>query len=216
MTSKRLTNQTIFIPIGLPCAGKSSLFRCLSEMSGIGENLALVSPDEIREEIYPGYSAGLIPFKDIDNAEIFPRAYARMERHIIDGWDVWFDAINSNRGSMLMVFGRAEMVRRNPNFSGGDLSYIVILLDVPIDVIISRNEASRVGHRRPPRGALQRMWDERSPNPITLPTESFELWHLVWDGEWKMADDFEPSAICVDLVEAVNGKFSGKRVKRAP
>ena len=121
LTLRGLSTQTIFIPVGLPCAGKTSFFRCLSDMDGVGDNLALVSPDEIREEVYPGYAAGMIPFSSMDNGEIFPRAYARMERYILDGWDVWFDAVNGNHGARLMIYGHAERVRREAEFKGGDL-----------------------------------------------------------------------------------------------
>ena len=217
MTSKRLPNQTIFIPVGLPCAGKTSFFQCLSEMPGVGDNVALISPDEIREEVYPGYAAGLVPFRDIDNGEIFPKAYTRMEGRILDGWDIWFDAVNVSQGSRLMIYGCAEATTRlNPNFVGGDLHYVILVLDVPVDQILARNEANRVGHRRPSEKVIASMWSESTEELTYLPTDRAEVWRLRWDGEWKMADGFEPPAICVDLVEAVNGMFTGKRAKRAP
>jgi hypothetical protein len=185
-------------------------------MSGVGDNLALVSPDDIREEIYPGYSAGLVPFIDIDNDEIFPRAFARMERHIIEGWDIWFDAINISDHARSDVFVHAEYAKMDPEFSGGELHYVLIVLDIPLEEIKTRNESARVGHRRPPEGTLATMWSIRNEDSVILPADHLETWRLMWDGEWKMADGFEPPTICVDLVDSVNREFSGRRTRRAP
>ena len=209
-----LPNQTIFIPVGLPCAGKSTFFRELIDLPGVGDNVALVSPDDIRDELYPGYSTGLVPFCDIDNPEVFSKANDRMDGHLLDGWDVWFDAVNTSLLARDMIRYEAEATRSSPEFTGGDLHYIIVDLDVPFTEIISRNESRRAGHRRPPIETLELMRRQKETEGVGLTLGDHEVWNLTWDGGWRMADGFDAPPICVALVDAVNDAFVGGRPVR--
>jgi len=211
----RLEGQTVFLPVGMPCSGKSTMFKAAASLPGIGENLSLVCPDAIREELHPGYEAGVVRFGDIDNLMIFEKAEDQLYRLIVDGYDVWFDAMNvfssHRRGRMFEV----ELAELDPAFSGDPVRFIVIHLDVPFDEILRRNQACRVGLRRPPVERLEEMAGWLREDDPEQPSEVVDVWRLVWDGTWKPAEGFTPGPVCSALIEATNA-FASPSGRRRP
>lgn len=215
MEELRLEGQTVFLPAGMPCSGKSTMFEAAASLPGIGENLALVCPDAIREDLHPGYEAGVVPFEDIDNMMVFEKADDQLYRLVVDGYDVWFDAINLHphrRGRMFEV----ELAEEDPAFSGDHVRFIVIHLDVPFEEILRRNQTCRVAHRRPPVERLEKMFewfqegaDQESPGDL------MDVWKLTWDGTWKPAEGFTPGPVCSALIEATNAAASPSRRRRS-
>lgn len=205
MSELRLDGQTVFIPVGLPCCGKSTMFKALASLEGVGENLALVSPDCIREELYPGYEAGAVPFDKIDNSDVFDRSHALLHRFVVDGYDVWFDALNLRSVSRHAIRSEVQMAELDPAFSGEPIEFVVIDMEVPLVEILSRNEACRVAHRRPPEDRLRTMAESRSTDPLKESDERTSVWHLVWDRVWVPAAGFVPGPVCSAMMDAANG-----------
>jgi predicted kinase len=199
-----LLKQYIYIPIGLPCCGKSTFFKAMRDDNNFFP-VQLASPDKMREEYYPGYEAGEIPFDKIDQGMIFLKAERKMEDHLIDGFDVWFDATNLHYKSRLVLYHRGEAINLKP-MHPRIMHYVLIKMTTPLEIIKQRQKC-RKGHRRPSDEILERFqeqFDAETNNNLHFPERS-EVWDLEWNEEWKIHNEVPEK--CRILVENINKQF---------
>ncbi len=198
-----LLKQYLYIPIGLPGCGKSTFFKVMRDNEDFPTKLA--SPDKIREEYYPGYEAGEIPFADIDQELIFLEAERRMEDYLLDGFNVWFDALNLYYKSRLVLFHRGEAINNGP-LRPRIMHYVLIKMTMPLEIIKERQKC-RANHRRPPLEKLEKMQKlfDAETNDNLYFSERSEIWNLEWENEWKIRNEVPEK--CRILVERINQQF---------
>jgi hypothetical protein len=219
--------RTIYLPVGLPAAGKSTLGHALQliyQRYNLGP-LHVFGPDVVREQMYPGYDAGLVPFKKINNRQVFDRAYARGRRLLKTG-DLWWDAVNTHSALRetardgLMNFAKSSPGWENTDgdLPGAYLHNRIVAIDirVPFSIIVERNRTCREGHRCPPLETLKmfsdqkkewpvRAWDPADPFP--LETIIDQVWTVRWEkrGETRLWTTKTNDAWCRRMIERANG-----------
>lgn len=167
--------RVAYVPIGLPGCGKTTFGNMLSEVTG-GRTLSL-GADDVRDALYPGYSAGTVPFAEMDIKHVFDVAYQWATDILRNGYDLWWDAVNTNRLHRHMV------VENCREFCG---RVVAIDLYVPFEEILRRNREERQGHRRPPRKTLTTMRSQRHREPVSLDEGFDEVWRFKWRGDhWR-------------------------------
>jgi len=197
----------VYIPIGMPCCGKTTFYNTMKELEEFTP-VQVASPDLVREELYPGYEAGNILFGDIDQEQVFLQAHRNMEDLLLDGYNVWFDAINTPIKSRMVLFHRAEAIANTPFFYE-EMNYILLMLHVPLEEILNRNETYRAGYRRPPTESLERMYEyflSIAAEDLIFPIENRqEIWELKWDGVWSAVHVVpERCQLLLDNVNSLN------------
>jgi len=105
----------LIIPVGLPGSGKSSFADTLN-------GIEIISPDEIRLEVYDGYPSELIREKE---EEVWRVAYKRLEN---SNENVYFDATN------LTIARRKVLLQKKPGKSKA------IFFNVPVNICLKRNK----------------------------------------------------------------------------
>jgi len=96
--------------VGIPGSGKTTFARrARARRPGV----RVISPDAIRDTLYPGYEAGQVDVRRIDNARVFREAYRAVAEALTDGADVIFDAtsLTERRRRKLVALGRRHGAR---------------------------------------------------------------------------------------------------------
>lgn len=167
---------TAYVPIGLPCSGKTTFGNRLSEI--LSGSLLSLGPDDIREHLYPGYAEGLIPFEDMDLEYTFDVARVWADDILRNGYSLWWDAVNTN------PVHRAEVIY---NCRKHAERIVAVTFDVPFEIVTERNENVRAGHRRPPIRTLLTMADQMRLSPVKREEGFDEVWGLQWrEGGWSV------------------------------
>lgn len=193
----------IYIPVGMPCCGKTTFYNTIKNLEEFTP-VQIASPDIVREREYPGYEAGTVPFESIDQYCVFLKAHREMEDFLLNGYSVWFDAMNCHIKSRKVIFHRAEAVSYEPSFFG-IMNYIVINMTVPLEEILQRNDKIRAGHRKPPEDRLRSMYDFIINIPfedLMLP-ERCEIWDLEWNQTWRAKNKVPEK--CLKVLDIING-----------
>jgi predicted kinase len=196
-----LLKQYLYIPVGLPGCGKSTFFQTMRDSKDFFP-VKLASPDVIREEYYPGYEAGEIPFEEIDQEMAFLESERRMQDYLIDGFDVWYDATNLLYKSRMVLYHLGEAINFKPMCSR-IIHYVLIKMNVPLEIIKER--ACGCGNRKPPIDRLERMQRQFESNQNLHFPERSEIWDLEWNSEWTILNDVPEK--CKNLVNTINQQF---------
>jgi len=197
--------QNLYIPIGLPCCGKSTFYKRMISHPDFCST-KIIGPDIIRERLFPGYEDGLIPFENIDQEVAFLIAEREMEDYLLDGYSVWFDAMNTHYKSRLILFHRGQAVEYTPLYPF-ILNYILIKMNVDFDIIKERNQKCRKGYRMPPIERLESMneyFNCIQEEDLYLPAK-LEIWNLQWqeqDNKWIVVEGGETCKRIVDIVNS--------------
>jgi len=164
----------IIIPIGLPGSGKTHLYNAAKKVYS-PFLLQFCSPDAVREQVYPGYEEGYIPFDEIDQTAMFVTAHRDMEDALLYGDNAYFDATNLTIEARTVVYHRGQAIDYALSYSF-NLHYILIYLNIPYKEVLCRNEA-RGEHRVPDRERLD-LWNgffqtdikkfRKDPNDMTV------------------------------------------------
>ena len=95
----------LLVLVGIPGAGKTTYARRLCARCPA---VRLISPDEFRERLYPGYQAGRSDIYRMDNDRIFRLAYRAVTEALAAGKDVVFDAtsLTVSRRQKLIQLGQ--------------------------------------------------------------------------------------------------------------
>ncbi|MDU1312478.1 MAG: ATP-binding protein [Clostridium septicum] len=120
-SGKKNYENKFYMMIGLPCSGKSHY--CKEKF--YNSNTIVISTDEIRKEI-----TGTYDFDKQSNKLIFDTAKNRINQSLLEGYNVVFDATNTNS----TYRKRLLKVARNNNCK---LEAVVFM--TPIEVCIDRN-----------------------------------------------------------------------------
>lgn len=153
--SKEQTKPVLYIPVGMPGAGKSTYGQILAANQ---PGLQIVSTDAIREELY-GDSRSLG-----DPGEVFGIAYRRARDALRAGQDVYFDATN------LTAFYRRTLREILGPYAGRT---VCIFFKVPPSVCRKRNESRT---KPVPTGAFERL--KRSLERPSKKEGFTELWTI--------------------------------------
>lgn len=86
----------LIVLVGIPGSGKTTYARRLLARCPMMKS---VSPDSIRDKIYPGYEQGLVEHAVINQQLIFGIAYRELGKALAAGHDVIFDATNLTRAA---------------------------------------------------------------------------------------------------------------------
>lgn len=84
-----MTNTYLLVLVGIPGSGKTTYAIGLCARC---PDLVLISPDIIREELYPGYAVGRVDVRHIDDHRVFRIAYGAVAEALEAGRSVLFDA----------------------------------------------------------------------------------------------------------------------------
>lgn len=121
-----MSDQFVFITVGIPGSGKSTWAEGFAEAHGCRVH----SSDAIRERLYG--DASIVG----DGRTVFSILYDEMEDDIISGYDVIMDSTALSRN------GRIRDVRR---FHKLGVKVIAVVMNVPFETCLKRNtERSRV------------------------------------------------------------------------
>lgn len=164
--------RTVYVPVALPGAGKTTFGNKLAEL--LDGSLLSMGADDVRECLHPGYSDGKIPFEDMDLGHIFDVAYEWATDILRNGYDLWWDAVNTNVKHRCMVLENCRP------YAG---RIVAVELDVPFDLIVERNEKERQGHRRPPLSTLELMRDQMVSQPVSTDDGFDEVWRYRWESD---------------------------------
>ncbi len=157
MTERR---PHLLVLVGIPGAGKTTYARQLLARC---PSLRLVSPDLVREELYPGYARDAVAHEQIDNRRVFSQAFGEVRTALVAGQDVIFDATNLTIDArhMLVLLGRRAHA-------------ILIARYFPIAVMAAlRRNRGRL--RQVPTGVIARMAAKLQP-----PTRAEGFQRVVW------------------------------------
>ena len=110
---------TIYMLVGISGCGKSTMARKLNVLSE--GKAAIVSSDDIREEIYGDASNQANPQR------VFNEAYARVEKLLKNGNDVIFDATNLTKKTRSYLF---SYLKKHNLIEGNDVSACVCNTDI--------------------------------------------------------------------------------------
>ncbi|MHB9023162.1 MAG: AAA family ATPase [Armatimonadota bacterium] len=100
----------LLVLVGIPGSGKSSY---ASRLQARCPGVCVISPDALRQQLYPGYEDGRVDVRHIDDHRIFQRAYAALAEALHAGRDVLFDATSltrARRGKLLRLGRRAGAI----------------------------------------------------------------------------------------------------------
>jgi predicted kinase len=100
----------LLVLVGIPGSGKSTY---ASRLQARRPGLNIISPDIIRQELYPGYEEGRVDVRHIDDHHVFRLAYHAVAEALQAGRDVLFDATSLTRirrGKLLRLGRRADAV----------------------------------------------------------------------------------------------------------
>ena len=167
--------KTVYVPVGLPGCGKTTFGNALGEACD-GWVLSM-GADDVRDALYPGYSAGTVAFEDMDLTRTFAVAYEWATDILNAGYSLWWDAVNTNK------IHRGIALRNCRPYAD---RVVAIDLYVPFAEILRRNRDERPGHRRPPRKTLEMMRSQRHRDPVSLAEGFDEVWRFKWTGfTWR-------------------------------
>lgn len=163
---------TVYVPVALPAAGKTTFGNRLSEF--FGGSLLSMGADDVRECLHPGYSKGQVPFEEMDIGHVFEVAYGWATDILRNGYSLWWDAVNTNKTHRGIVI---ENCRPHAD------RIVAVELNVPFDTIVDRNDTVRQGHRRPPITTLETMYDQLNSQPVSLHEGFDQVWRFRWESD---------------------------------
>lgn len=131
---------TLIVPVGLPCAGKSTLSKRLLSMEYI-EPAAVVSPDHYRY-FMTGNSA-----LQHRNKEVFEVCHTIAQVRLQEGLDVFFDATNITHDAVRKIEHIAHI---------GSADSVLVVFTTPTEECLARNAARLTPV---PDDAMERMID---------------------------------------------------------
>lgn len=195
---KNEKNRTLYIPIGIPGCGKSTIGEALSE---IIPDIHVCGLDKTREALYPGYEDGIIDYTTINQNLVYLTALDEALEESKNKHIFW-DATN------LKIYYRTEVIiflQKKCYLNDLDLRIIFINIECPFSTIIKRNE-KRTGLRKLPTETLERFYREKIEQKPQKHIEIYnELWNLYNTNESSMhilsvetddtADIFIPVAV---------------------
>lgn len=115
-------NNSLYIFIGIPCSGKSTYAKILlSKKTGI----VVISTDELRKEL-----TGTYKFSQQSNNLVFTIAKERINSALSQGFDVVFDATNTNSKYRQDII---RIAKKN------DSKAIAVIFKTPLNVCLERN-----------------------------------------------------------------------------
>lgn len=102
VTSRR---PYVVVLVGIPGSGKTTYAHRLLARCPI---LVYISPDAVREQLYPGYALGQVDVRHIDDHRVFRLAYGATAEALADGRSVLFDAtsLTTHRRRRLLELAR--------------------------------------------------------------------------------------------------------------
>ena len=139
MTQRR---PHLVVVVGIPGSGKTTYARRLQARC---RAMRLVSPDLIRDQLYPGYEQGLVDHRQVNHRRIFDLAYQEVAAALAAGEDVIFDATN------LTVSRRRGLLRLAQEHGAIPIAHY---FPISLPLAFARN-AGRA--RRVPNSAIARM-----------------------------------------------------------
>ena len=167
--------KTVYVPIGLPGCGKTTFGNRLCE--ACDDWVLSMGADDVRDVLYPGYSAGTVPFAQMDLSHTFEVAYEWAVDILTAGRSLWWDAVNTSKFHRAMVLSNCRPYTER---------VVAIDLYVPFEEILRRNREERQGHRRPPRKTLAMFRSQRHQNPVDISEGFDEVWRFKWTGTcWR-------------------------------
>jgi len=133
--------KSLFVTIGIPASGKSTWISRR-------RSATVISPDEIRKELYDDYQKG------ISSPAVWNEAYSRLEKCLKEKNECIFDATNT------IPSHRAPIIKR-----GKEAGANVIAVFFPIDVrfAIYRNSKRRPREKRVPNHVIHHYHDMLVP-----------------------------------------------------
>lgn len=130
----------LYVMVGLPASGKSTWAKELIEQHVITSKYAIVSTDDLRQELLGDINA------QNQNTEVFNEAYKRIQSYLKKGIDVYFDATNINYKK------RMDIINRFKKYAD-DIDAIMIA--TPYEECIERNKKRE---RQVPEDVIKRMY----------------------------------------------------------
>jgi len=87
-------------------------------------SITFISPDAIREELYPGYELGQVEHRHIDHHRVFRMAYHAVAEVLHARWDVLFDAtsLTVTRRRKLVLLAHREQAATSARYFPIDLA----------------------------------------------------------------------------------------------
>lgn len=128
--------KTLYVPVGIPASGKTTYGNLMAKNN---PNLRIVSPDEIRKELYGD------PNIQGDGKKVFAIAYNAAATLLDLGHDVYFDATN------ISALRRSRLLKA---LSGHYCNAVGIAFTLDYTTCLERN---RVRDRVVPTGVMIRM-----------------------------------------------------------
>lgn len=131
LNNRGVKKNKFYMMIGIPCSGKS--YYCKDTYNN--SNTIIISTDEIRKEITGSYE-----YEKDSNNLVFDIAKNRINQFLIDGYNVVFDATNTNS----MYRKRILKIAKNNKCKSEALVFMT-----PIEVCIDRNRKRDIERRVP-------------------------------------------------------------------
>lgn len=132
----------LVVLVGIPGSGKTTYARRLLARC---RAMRLVSPDIIRERLYPGYEQGKAEHRQMNHRRVFAIAYREVAAALDAGQDVIFDATSLTRAR------RRKLLRLAEGFGAVPIAHY---FPVALPLALTRNAAHR---RRVPAGIIAHM-----------------------------------------------------------
>lgn len=137
-----MSRPRLLVLVGIPGAGKTTY---AARLHTYDPSMQVISPDIIREQLYPGYDEGRVDVRCIDDRRVFRAAYRTTAEALQHGHDVIFDATS------LTFTRRKKLIDIARRY---DAEVIAHFFPISLDAALQRN---RRRLRQVPPGAIAHM-----------------------------------------------------------